>query len=80
VLQSALQLTHFTVGVNLASVSVNAAPQVQKTTQQQRAVAKRDVGSYDNLGCYTEATNGRALSSKFYADDALTLELCQSTC
>jgi hypothetical protein len=74
-----MKLTQVTIGV-LFAASTNAAPQPQKSTYKQRAIAKRDITGYDNLGCYTETTNGRALSSTSYADDALTLELCQSAC
>jgi hypothetical protein len=31
-------------------------------------------------GCWTEATNGRALSEKTYADDTMTLESCAEYC
>jgi hypothetical protein len=35
---------------------------------------------YGSLGCYTEATTGRALSSAAFANDAMTVELCASEC
>ena len=43
-------------------------------------VAKATVGSYGFQGCYTEATGSRALSSKSYADDSMTLESCAAYC
>jgi len=36
--------------------------------------------SYSALGCYTEATQGRALAALMYGDDALTVELCAKKC
>ncbi|KAK4157645.1 hypothetical protein C8A00DRAFT_11591 [Chaetomidium leptoderma] len=41
---------------------------------------KPTVGDYTFVGCQTEATAGRALSGKGYADDAMTLELCATYC
>ncbi|KAL8771535.1 MAG: hypothetical protein Q9209_002977 [Squamulea sp. 1 TL-2023] len=40
------------------------------------------IGSYGYLGCYTEATNGRALSDKLnpIGGEALTNELCAAAC
>ncbi|KAL8894926.1 MAG: hypothetical protein Q9207_008363 [Kuettlingeria erythrocarpa] len=36
--------------------------------------------TYQAEGCYTEATNGRALSGKTYYDDAMTTAKCASAC
>jgi hypothetical protein len=42
---------------------------------------KNEVGTYSFLGCYTEATNGRALSAaSFYDYTAMTLEDCAADC
>lgn len=41
---------------------------------------KQTVGSYSYQGCYTEATTGRALKEKTYANDSMTLESCASFC
>ncbi|KAJ4306407.1 hypothetical protein N0V88_001207 [Collariella sp. IMI 366227] len=41
---------------------------------------KPTVGAYVFVGCQTEATTGRALSGKGYADDAMTLETCATYC
>ncbi|KAJ9144046.1 WSC-domain-containing protein [Pleurostoma richardsiae] len=41
---------------------------------------KQTVGDYQYVGCYTEATDGRALYSSSYADDAMTLESCAAFC
>ncbi|KAL2023889.1 hypothetical protein VTK56DRAFT_666 [Thermocarpiscus australiensis] len=41
---------------------------------------KPAVGDYDLQGCWTEATAGRALSEKSYADDSMTLESCAAYC
>ncbi|KAJ9158479.1 WSC-domain-containing protein [Coniochaeta hoffmannii] len=37
-------------------------------------------GIYGWVGCYTEATNGRALSSFSYADDSMTVDTCAAFC
>ncbi|KAL8654045.1 MAG: hypothetical protein Q9226_003590 [Calogaya cf. arnoldii] len=37
-------------------------------------------GSYSAKGCYTEATNRRALVGKTYYDDAMTIDKCFSAC
>jgi hypothetical protein len=41
---------------------------------------RHTVGPYTFQGCYTEATIGRALSSKTYASDTMTLETCAAFC
>ncbi|KAH8797370.1 putative glyoxal oxidase precursor [Xylogone sp. PMI_703] len=41
---------------------------------------KQTVGSWVFQGCYTEATNTRALSQKTYANDSMTLESCATFC
>ncbi|KAH0499309.1 hypothetical protein TgHK011_006512 [Trichoderma gracile] len=38
------------------------------------------IGKYNWYGCYTEGTTGRALSSKTYADDDMTLQSCATFC
>jgi iron transport multicopper oxidase len=38
------------------------------------------VGAYFYVGCYSEATTGRALTSKSYANDSMTIESCASFC
>jgi iron transport multicopper oxidase len=38
------------------------------------------VGPYSFVGCYTEATTGRALNGKAYYNDSLTIEMCASVC
>ncbi|KAK5990459.1 WSC domain-containing protein [Cladobotryum mycophilum] len=38
------------------------------------------IGQFQWYGCYTEGTNTRALNSKTYADDGMTLETCASFC
>jgi hypothetical protein len=36
--------------------------------------------SYGTLGCYTEATAGRALKEKSFSDDAMTIQKCAANC
>ncbi|KAI0122886.1 hypothetical protein BJ170DRAFT_116294 [Xylariales sp. AK1849] len=42
--------------------------------------SKPTVSPFARLGCYTEASGGRALTGASYADDAMTLEMCASEC
>lgn len=41
---------------------------------------KPKVGAWDFQGCWTEATNGRALEDKTFANDSMTLESCAKFC
>lgn len=38
------------------------------------------IPSYEYVGCYTEATGKRALSSKVLHDSAMTTEMCAAAC
>lgn len=38
------------------------------------------VSTYNFVSCYTEASNGRALTGLAYFNDALTTELCSTAC
>ena len=40
----------------------------------------QSIGAYSYVGCYTEATTGRALSGKTYANDNMTVEICYAQC
>jgi hypothetical protein len=71
-----MQRTLFTVSALLSAIAVNASP--YKVTSLRRAVA--DVPGYDYMGCYTEATDTRALSGKTYYDDLMTPEKCATAC
>ena len=42
--------------------------------------APSTLSTYGSLGCYTEATAGRALSSAAFADDDMTIEMCAGKC
>lgn len=54
-----------------------AAPTATATSGPQ---IKQAIGSWSFEGCWTEATNGRALGSKTYAAESMTLESCASFC
>lgn len=41
---------------------------------------KQAIGNWLFQGCYTEATNGRALSKSTFANDSMTLESCAAFC
>ena len=38
------------------------------------------INSFDYISCYTEATNGRALTGLSLADNSITLQTCASNC
>jgi len=38
------------------------------------------VGSFSSVGCYTEATTGRALTGNSYANNSMTVESCAAFC
>jgi len=38
------------------------------------------VDGYNYTGCYTEATDGRALAEDYFRDDAMTVEACEAFC
>ncbi|KAL8846641.1 MAG: hypothetical protein Q9221_008281 [Calogaya cf. arnoldii] len=44
------------------------------------AVSTPSASAYSAKGCYTEATNGRALAGKTLVDDSMTIEVCAATC
>ncbi len=45
-----------------------------------RRQAAPQIPGYDFAGCYTEATNMRALTGSAYFDDLMTVEKCASAC
>lgn len=45
-----------------------------------KPVSPTQVGSYSLLGCYSEATSGRALSAKSTSKTDMTVENCASFC
>ncbi|KAL1847140.1 hypothetical protein VTK73DRAFT_10417 [Phialemonium thermophilum] len=63
-----------------AGLRLNLYYQNVTTTDPTGPRAKPTVGLYKWFGCYTEATNQRALSSKSYAQDNVTLESCAAFC
>jgi hypothetical protein len=70
----------------VTSSSTTKASTTSTTTSSTAAASqtlgiKNTVGAYSFQGCYTEATNGRALSSaSFYDYTAMTLEACAADC
>jgi len=58
-----------TTGSATRSSASPTGPQISQT-----------VGNYTFQGCWTEATTGRALASKTYANDSMTLESCSEFC
>ncbi|KAK3079653.1 hypothetical protein LTS18_004221 [Coniosporium uncinatum] len=67
--------TGFATGpVSSGGASPTTAAPAEPTPANDLAVPAR-IGNYTSLGCYTEASVGRALSSVF-ANDSMTLEKC----
>ncbi|KAH8807678.1 hypothetical protein F5884DRAFT_673669, partial [Xylogone sp. PMI_703] len=87
-------LSEFCGGPNRIDVydfndTVSLPPLPQTTTNKAASTSaaptlgiKQTIGAYSFVGCYTEATNGRALSggSPLYDYDAMTLEECGTYC
>lgn len=44
------------------------------------SAAKATVDTFNNLGCYTEATSGRALTGSAKSDPQMSVEMCSSLC
>ncbi|KAH7409546.1 hypothetical protein BKA64DRAFT_720802 [Cadophora sp. MPI-SDFR-AT-0126] len=68
--------------VSSGTISVTSPTSTKPSTSptQTGPAIVRTVGSYSYAGCYTESTKGRALSSKSFADDTMTVEICAQTC
>ncbi|RDW79993.1 hypothetical protein BP6252_04631 [Coleophoma cylindrospora] len=63
----------------VASVTSTSTSSSSTSTSTVPAIVQ-SAGGFTYLGCYTEATTGRALSAKTLATDAMNIELCASTC
>jgi hypothetical protein len=64
-----------------STVGTSVAPTTSLAAPSQKLAVKPGVGNYIFRGCYTEATNGRALSAASFFDyTAMTLEECASDC
>ncbi|KAL2063424.1 hypothetical protein VTL71DRAFT_5229 [Oculimacula yallundae] len=72
-----MRSTVFTVFSTLClTISVANASPLQVLDSRAEAV----IPGYKSEGCYTEATNKRALSSTAYFDDFMTLDKCAAAC
>lgn len=58
-----------TTGTATPTSTPTGGPQIKKT-----------IGNWAFQGCWTEATNTRALAGTTYANNSMTLELCASFC
>lgn len=61
-------------GSSTSSTSTSATPTPTGPTAVQKA------GTFAFKNCFTEATTGRALSQKTFANDSMTVEACASFC
>lgn len=73
-----MQRSVFTItgALLFAGAVVNASPLVPVV--KGRAVAV--VAGWESAGCYTEATNMRALTGNSYFDDNMDVQKCASAC
>lgn len=62
----------------LYALNVNTSPVSPHHALGRRAVPV--IPGYDFTGCYTEATNTRALTGTGYFDDRMTIEKCAAAC
>jgi hypothetical protein len=63
------------------SISSSTGTKTSSATATPTLSHKHTVGAYSYLGCYTEGTNTRALSSaSFYNYTGMTIEQCSSDC
>ena len=61
-------------------LSLYTRPAGTTTTSSTTTTALPTPGSFSAMGCFTEATNGRALGDKTFFDNTMTVEKCAMTC
>ncbi|KAG5972817.1 hypothetical protein E4U55_000733 [Claviceps digitariae] len=71
---TAITTATITSGVDLSSTTSSSPP--RPTAPYRRT----KVGEWVYQGCWTEATNSRALTDRTYANDSMTLDSCASFC
>ncbi|KAK9366097.1 WSC domain-containing protein [Lipomyces kononenkoae] len=69
-----------TIVVTTMSQTTATASASSSSSSTSRPIAVPTAGPYSFVGCYTEATTGRALNSMSYYNDSLTIEMCASVC
>ncbi|EKD14546.1 uncharacterized protein L3040_000069 [Drepanopeziza brunnea f. sp. 'multigermtubi'] len=77
---SSASSTSLSVSITSSSTPSSTSTRSSASPTQTGPVIVKTVGAFSYIGCYTEATKGRALSSKSLANDAMTIELCAETC
>lgn len=84
VTSSSTPVTSTSTPVTSTSQPISSSTTVPSTTSSSAAPSstgvRPQVGNYAFKGCWTESTTGRALSSKTYANDSMTLESCAAFC
>jgi hypothetical protein len=83
--RSSASSTSSTSKPTTSSTSTSATSASSSTTSSSAGPSqtlghRATIGKYSFVGCVTEGTGIRALSSSTYADDAMTLESCASFC
>ncbi|KAL3426632.1 WSC domain-containing protein-like protein 3 [Phlyctema vagabunda] len=61
-----------TTGTSSSSIAPSATPTGPSIVQS--------IGAFSFIGCYTEATTGKALTGKTLANDTMTIQICASVC
>jgi len=69
-----------TSSISSISVPTSSATTTSTVATPTGPIIVQTIGAYSYAGCYTEATTGRALSQKTYANDNMTVEICYATC
>jgi len=60
--------------------SLNFSPGNSTNSTTQTPSVVPSVGAFSSVGCYTEATTGRALTGSSYANNNMTVESCAAFC
>lgn len=72
--------TIVTTAISLTPTTSLSSSTTSAVATQPSLGVKQTIGSYNFQGCYTEISNGRALSGASYVYDTMTLESCAANC
>ncbi|KPM42732.1 hypothetical protein AK830_g3796 [Neonectria ditissima] len=81
---SATSSTTSSIATSVPSITSTSTTTTTTTTSAKATATgpqiNDKIGTWDFQGCWTEAANGRALNSKTYAKDDMTLDSCAAFC
>ncbi|KUJ23286.1 WSC-domain-containing protein [Mollisia scopiformis] len=69
-----------TVSTSASGSSTLSSTSSSASTKPTGPAIVKNAGNFAYIGCYTEATNARALTGLVYANDNMTIEICAATC